>query len=323
MDMSDRIGEFVFFDYEPGEADMVSEVIEGLSGQPKQISPKYFYDQRGSELFEAITELEEYYVTRTELGLFETHLDEVATLLGDDLCVVEYGSGSSLKIRKLLEAVTPDAYVPIDISQEHLKANAERLYEDYPWLRVYPVCADFSQPLVLPAITNGLRKVGFFPGSSIGNFEPAAARQFLANVHTELGLGSALLIGVDRKKPVEILTDAYNDTKGVTAEFNLNVLLHLNARFRATFDVQQFDHDARYNENDGCIQMFLRSRTDQVVEVNGQEVRFDADEELHTENSYKFHPEEFLAIASDAGFKQTRRWSDAKDWFALFLLEAI
>ncbi|NKC00488.1 MAG: L-histidine N(alpha)-methyltransferase [Pseudomonadales bacterium] len=321
--MGDRVGEFAFFDYEPGEADMASEVIEGLKGEPKQISPKYFYDQRGSELFEAITELEEYYLTRTELGLFEAHLDEVASLLGDNLCVVEYGSGSSLKIRKLLEAVTPNAYVPIDISQEHLKANAQRLYEDYPWLRVYPVCADFSQPLTLPAVTDGLRKVGFFPGSSIGNFEPSAACQFLTNVHSELGSGGALLIGVDRKKPVEILVDAYNDAKGVTAEFNLNVLSHLNARLRATFDIQQFDHDARYNEHDGCIQMFLRSRTDQVVEVDGQPVRFDLDEELHTENSYKFHPEEFLAIAAEAGFKQTRQWTDEQDWFALFLLEAL
>ncbi len=320
--MTESAGEFTFFDYEPHEGDMASEVLGGLTSEPKRLSPKYFYDQRGSELFEEITELEEYYLTRTELALFDAHLPEVASLLGDDLCVVEYGSGSSLKIRKVLEAVHPRAYVPVDISQEHLKENAERLYADYPWLRVYPVCADFSQPLTLPSVTAGLRKVGFFPGSSIGNFEPEAACTFLKHVHSEIGRGGALLIGVDRKKPEQVLIDAYNDAKGVTANFNLNMLNHINERLGATFDIEQFAHDARYNEAEGCIQMFLRSCSDQVVEISGVEVRFDTDEELHTENSYKFHPEEFLAIAEEAGFKKRRMWTDEQNWFALFLLEA-
>lgn len=320
--MNELVGEFAFFDYEPPEADMASEVIAGLTEQPKRLSPKYFYDQRGSELFEAITELDEYYLTRTELALFDAHLTEAASLLGEDLCVVEYGSGSSVKIRKVLEAVHPRAYVPIDISQAHLKENAERLYADYPWLRVYPVCADFSQPLSLPPATADLQKVGFFPGSSIGNFEPEAACTFLKHVHAELGPGGALLIGVDRKKPVQVLLDAYNDAKGVTADFNLNMLTHINERLGATFNVEQFAHDARYNDVEGCIQMFLRSRSDQVVEVRGTQVHFDADEELHTENSYKFHPDEFLLIAAQAGFKKRRMWTDKNDWFSLFLLEA-
>lgn len=316
-----QIGEFAFFDYEPNGVDIASEVIAGLTSNPKHISPKYFYDQRGSELFEAITELDEYYLTRTELSLFTAHFSEIAELLGDNLCVVEYGSGSSLKIRKFLEAVTPTAYVPIDISQDHLRENAKALHQDYPWLHVYPVCADFTQPLELPEVTADMNKVGFFPGSSIGNFEPRAACEFLKNVSQELGPGGSLLIGVDRKKSVDVLHSAYNDAEGVTAEFNRNVLVHLNERLDATFDVEQFEHEARYNEDDGCIQMFLRSASHQVVEVDGQVVEFAEEEELHTENSYKFHPEEFLALANEAGFIQKRMWSDQRNWFSLFLLE--
>ena len=316
-----QIGEFAFFDYEPDGVDIVTEVMAGLTSDPKHISPKYFYDQRGSELFEAITELDEYYLTRTELGLFNAHLPEIAALLGDNLCVVEYGSGSSLKIRKFLEAVTPTAYVPIDISQDHLRENARALHQDFPWLHVYPVCADFTQPLELPKVTADMNKVGFFPGSSIGNFEPRAACEFLKNVSSELGAGGSLLIGVDRKKALDVLHSAYNDADGVTAEFNRNVLVHLNDRLDATFDVEQFEHEARYNEDDGCIQMFLRSASHQVVEIDGQVVEFAEEEELHTENSYKFHPEEFLALASEAGFIQKRMWSDQRNWFSLFLLE--
>lgn len=316
-------GEFTFFCYEPNKADMVSEVLTGLNGNPKSIAPKFFYDQRGSELFEAITELDEYYLTRTEMRLLSKHLPEVAGLLGKNLCVVEYGSGSSMKIRKLLEAVSPEAYVPIDISQAHLVENAQVLFRDYPSLRIYPVCADFSQPLELPAVTQDLRKVGFFPGSSIGNFEPGDASSFLSTVREEVGFGGALLIGVDRKKSVDILHDAYNDSRGITAAFNLNVLSHLNERFDATFDLAAFSHQARYNEQTGCMQMFLRSRCDQVAQVAGSEVTFCLDEEVHTENSYKFHPDEFLAIAGDAGFAALRMWSDEQDWFSLFLLEAV
>ena len=308
-----QTGEFAFFDYEPDETDIATEVMAGLTSKPKHISPKYFYDQRGSELFEAITRLEEYYLTRTELGLFTAHLAEVAELLGDNLCVVEYGSGSSLKIRRFLEAVTPRAYVPIDISQEHLRENAEALHRDYPWLHVYPVCADFTQPLELPEITSNLNKVGFFPGSSIGNFEPGAACEFLKNVREELGPGGALLIGVDRKKSLDVLHRAYNDAEGVTAEFNRNVLVHLNERLDATFDVEKFVHEARYNEDAGCIQMFLRSAAHQIVEVDGQVVEFAEHEELHTENSYKFHPEEFLTLAGQAGFVEKRMWSDQRN----------
>jgi len=313
-------GQFILFDYEPAGIDMAAEVIGGLTSIPKYISPKYFYDKRGSELFEAITELDEYYLTRLELELLTEHSSELAAFFGDDLCVVEYGSGSSLKIRKLLEAVTPVAYVPIDISLEHLRESARALHYDFPWLDVYPVCADYTQSLALPELTAHLSKLVFFPGSSISNFTPKAACAFLKKVCDELGPGGSLLIGVDCKKPVDILNRAYNDSKGVTAEFNCNVLLHINERLGATFDVNQFRHEARYNDLDGCIQMFLRSMVGQVVEVNGQVVEFVEGEELLTENSYKFNPQEFLALATEAGFATTRHWSDKRKWYSLFLL---
>jgi len=314
-------GEYVFFDYKPQQANMASEVLKGLGSEPKFISPKYFYDQRGSELFERITELDEYYVTRTEMALFDDHLPDIARSLGRELCLIEYGSGSSMKIRKLLETISPKAYVPVDISGDHLQENARALHRDFPQLNVYPVCADITQHFALPPVTVGLSKVGFFPGSSIGNFEPRLAQKFLSTVRETTGVGGALIIGVDRKKPVEVLEDAYNDAEGVTAAFNLNVLRHINQALGADFDVRGFTHVARYNEDEGCIQMFLQSKRDQTVHVAGETIRIANGEILHTENSYKYDPDEFLNLASNAGFSQTAVWSDARDWFSLYLLQ--
>lgn len=300
---------------------MAGEVLQGLASEPKYISPKYFYDARGSALFDQITDLDEYYLTRTEMWLFDSYLGDIAARLGEGLCVIEYGSGSSLKIRKLLEAVTPHAYVPVDISNEHLQDNARDLHADFPHLHVYPVCADFTQRFTLPIQVESLTKVGFFPGSSIGNFEPTEAKGFLANVRETVGLGGALLIGVDRKKSVHVLEDAYNDGLGITAAFNLNVLAHINEVLDADFQLQQFRHMARYNADEGCIQMFLQSTADQRVTVAGTTVEIARDEVLHTENSYKYHPEEFLALAAAAGFAEVAHWSDPKDWFSLYLLK--
>lgn len=316
-------GEFVFFDFEPEEVDMAAEVLGGLSQKPKWISPKYFYDSKGSELFEQITELEEYYVTRTEMTLLDQHLPEIGEILGPQVCLIEYGSGSSKKIRKLLETITPTAYVPIDISLEHLRVNARALHSDFPHLHVYPVCADITQPFDLPEATAKLDKVGFFPGSSIGNFDPQDAQTFLQTVHATLGEGADLIIGVDRKKPIEVLEDAYNDAQGVTAAFNLNVLRHLNQRLDADFVIDQFEHDARYNATLGCVQMFLKSLTTQQVTISGQTVTFGSQEELHTENSYKYHPDEFNDLAQRAGFTVKRQWTDEQAWFSLYLLTAV
>jgi dimethylhistidine N-methyltransferase len=314
-------GRYAFHDFKPATADMAGEVLGGLAQEPKHISPKYFYDARGSELFDRITDLDEYYLTRTEMALFDRHLPQISRHLGDGLCLIEYGSGSSLKIRKLLEAITPEAYVPVDISNEHLQDNARSLHADFPELHVYPVCADFTQKIELPKEVANLTKVGFFPGSSIGNFVPGQAAKFLSNVRETVGLGGTLLIGVDRKKSVQVLESAYNDAEGVTAAFNLNVLAHLNSELAANFVLEKFEHLARYNAEQGCIQMFLRCTEDQQVTVAGEVIEIAAGEILHTENSYKYHRNEFIELAASAGFREEAHWSDEKDWFSLYLLE--
>ena len=312
--------EYAYHDLKPDSQDIASEVLSGLRSSPKHISPKYFYDAKGSALFERITELPEYYLTRTEMSLFDAHLEDMAALLPHELCVVEYGSGSSLKIRKLLETLTPRAYVPVDISAEHLEENARTLHADFPRIAVYPVCADFSQPFTLPDSVAHLSKLAFFPGSSIGNFEPEQAQALLANVRETVGENGAMLIGVDRKKTTAILERAYDDAAGVTAQFNLNALSHLNETLQADFDLNAFEHVARYNDEAGCIQMFLRSRRDQRVNVAGEIIELAANEEIHTENSFKYHPDEFLELAGSVGFAEVSRWSDERDWFTLYLL---
>jgi len=312
--------EYAYHNLKPDVVEMANEVLAGLRATPKAISPKYFYDAKGSALFEQITDLPEYYLTRTEMALFDEHLVDIAQLLPKDLCVVEYGSGSSLKIRKLLEALTPRAYVPVDISAEHLEDNARTLHGDFPQIAVYPVCADFTQPFALPDVVADLTKLAFFPGSSIGNFDPSDAARFLANVRHTVGEHGALLIGVDRKKSVAVLEQAYDDAAGVTARFNLNALSHINDTLMADFDMNAFEHVARYNEDAGCIQMFLRSLHDQQVTIAGERIRLQANEEVHTENSYKYHPQEFLQLAATVGFTEVNRWSDERDWFSLYLL---
>jgi dimethylhistidine N-methyltransferase len=314
--------QFAFFDLHPPVDDMTAEVQRGLQESPKKLSPKFFYDERGSQLFEAITRLEAYYPTRTELGLFDAHLQQIAALIGQDSCVVEYGSGSSLKIRKLLQALAPSAYVPIDISKDFLLSNAQTLAKDFPSLHVFPVCADFSQAIALPPQTNGMHRVGFFPGSSIGNFEPEQARTFLTRVAGTLGRGGHLLIGVDCKKETKTLELAYNDPDGVTAQFNLNALAHLNRVLDADFNLRAFAHEAHYNEDLGCIQMFLRSLVEQRVDICDEHFHFAAGECLHTENSYKYAPAEFVQLAGSAGFDCQQQWLDEKAYFGLYLLRA-
>lgn len=321
-DTQTQAGAYRFYDFKPAAQDIVAEVLQGLSSTPKTVSPKYFYDAKGSALFEAITQLPEYYLTRTELGLFDRYLTDIAQLLPDRLSVVEYGSGSSLKIRRLLDTLTPTAYVPVDISAEHLQSNAQRLHQDFPGLHVYPVCADITRQIVLPQEVSSLTQVAFYPGSSIGNFEPDAAVTFLHNVRQTIGTGGYLLLGVDRKKDIAMLEAAYDDAAGVTAEFNLNVLQHLNDELAADFDLQMYQHVARYNSELGCIQMFLRSKVEQQVNVHGQLVEFAAGELIHTESSYKYHPQEFQALAQRAGFQQVHHFTDEQAWFSFFVLVA-
>jgi len=313
---------YQFFDLGPDASDMFQEVLSGLQARPKRLPPKYFYDEEGSRLFEAITRLPEYYLTRTEMNLFDRCEQSVAEALGNDACLVEYGSGSSQKIRKVLQRARPEAYVPVDISAEHLELQSAALSRDFPWLKVYPTCADFTQPFKLPEPVSELPKVGFFPGSSIGNFEPDSAVGFLRNVLRTLGPGGQMLVGVDRKKDPAVLEAAYNDAQGVTARFTLNLLHHINAQLGVSFDPNSFVHEARYNEALGCIQMFLRSRETQTVVLGEYEISFTEGETIHTESSYKYDPAEFIALARRGGFDTEAWWTDDNSWFALYLLRA-
>lgn len=308
-----------FYDNLPEPEDAAAQLLEGLRKQKKSISPKFFYDERGSELFTEITRQPEYYPTRTEMGLFRRHADEIAELAGPDCLLIEYGSGSSEKIRLLLDSLKPKVYAPLDISRDYLASAARSLAEDYPWLEVRAACLDYSRDFELPFDIDA-RPIGFFPGSSIGNFSRVAAFEFLARVRRLVGETGALLIGVDLKKDEKILNAAYNDAAGVTAMFNLNLLEHLNRDFGGNFDVANFDHMARYNAEAGCVQMFLVSRVDQVCAVAGEKFSIKAGERIHTENSHKYSKDEFLDMAGRAGFRRHEFWTDENAWFGLFYL---
>lgn len=313
---------YKFFDLAPVLRTMREEVLEGLDSAQKTLSPKYFYDERGSQLFDEITRLPEYYPTRTETALFERHSQEIAQHFSGEVTLIEYGSGSSRKIRALLEGMKPAAYVPLDISGEHLETSAKILQADYDWLDIYAVCADYSQPIELPAEIPRNQPMAFFPGSSIGNFAPAAAADFLRRVRSLVGNDGKLLIGVDRKKDKQVLEAAYNDAAGVTAAFNLNVLTHLNRELDGDFDPTGFVHRAVYSEEIGSIQMFLESTRAQQVTLAGTSIHFAAGEQIHTENSYKYHPQEFVRLAESSGWNEELHLSDPDSYFSVFLLAA-
>jgi dimethylhistidine N-methyltransferase len=300
---------------------MAAEVHAGLSYRQKSLPPKLFYDKQGSQLFDTITRLPEYYPTRTEIALLREHAAEMAELLGLHGILLELGSGSSTKIRLLLEAVRPRVYVPMDISRQHLIDSARRLAHDYPWLTVHAACIDYSQPWDIPDLGPG-RHNAFFPGSSIGNFAPVAARRLLSRVRQLVGADGGLLIGVDLKKDAGILERAYNDAQGVTAEFNLNMLAHINRRLSADFDPGHFAHKAIYNAQQGRIEMHLECTRGHCVHINGNVYRFHPGETIHTENSYKYSIAEFHELAAGAGFEPVRVWTDTADLFSIHYLSA-
>ncbi|MGI9321536.1 MAG: L-histidine N(alpha)-methyltransferase [Thiogranum sp.] len=312
-----------FHDFHPRMADFRAEVISGLSQVSKQLSPKYFYDRHGSELFDAITELPEYYPTRTEIGILQEHGDTIADLLGKNCLLLELGSGSSKKIRLLLDALKPEIYMPVDISREHLLGSAEALVADYPALEVHAVCADYTADFDLPCRPDPLSRVVFFPGSSIGNFEPSGAVDLLRRLAYHLEEGGRMLIGVDLKKDAELLRAAYNDSRQLTAAFNLNMLHRINRELDADFDVQAFSHHARYNEQEGRVEMHLVSNAVQAVAVAGQRFEFSAGETIHTENSYKYSIEEFRALAKSAGFVPEKVWTDDDKLFSVHCIRCI
>jgi len=288
-----------------------ADVLAGLTAKPKRLRPKYFYDAAGSALFERITQLPEYYPTRCELALLRANAPAIASLFPPGCALIEFGSGSSKKARILLgAAATVDAYVPVDISGDFLQQDCAQLRRDFPHLAVDPLIADFMQAFALPSAIALKPRVGFFPGSTIGNFEPHEACQFLSHAGKMLGVGAVLAIGVDLVKDAKILAPAYNDAEGVTAKFNLNLLARINCELGADFDLAAFEHHAFYNREHNRIEMHLASTRRQKVKVNGAAISFRAGETIHTENSYKYTIDSFQALARGSGWSPVKVWND-------------
>ena len=300
----------------------LNDVRAGLTAASKSLPCKYFYDARGSKLFDRICELEEYYLTRTEISVMQTHIGAMVDALGERCALVEYGSGSSRKTRILLDhLVDPVAYVPVDIARSHLEASAAQLREEYPEIPIIPVCADYTSHVELPEVPAAADNiVVYFPGSTIGNMDHARATEFLERIAALTGRHGGLLVGVDLEKDRGVLEAAYNDRKGVSAAFNKNVLRRANCELGMDFNLSQFKHRATYNEREHRIESHLVSLCKQDVEVDGIPVHFGVNETIHTENSYKYSLERFATLAGDAGFAVEQVWTDDRDYFSVQLL---
>lgn len=312
-------------DQTPEHAEALRELQNGLSRPDKWISSIYFYDSRGSVLFDQITELPEYYLTRTEAAIMQAHGADMARQIGPDALVIEPGSGAGEKIRLLLGALdNPVAYVPVEIAREHLSNSAEALARDFPDLEVLPVWADFTRSLEIPEPSRAARhKVVYFPGSTLGNFEPDDAVALLRNFASMVGEGGAALIGVDLAKKASSIEPAYNDSAGVTAAFNLNMLVHLNRRFGSDFEPENFMHEAFYNPGEGRVEMHLKSRREQDVHLGGKTIHIAKGESIHTESSYKYSDERFAVLAERGGFRLVKTWKDPEELFSVRYLERI
>jgi dimethylhistidine N-methyltransferase len=313
---------YAFHDLKPSADDFRSDVIAGLSRRQKAIPSKFFYDERGSRLFEEICTLDEYYPTRAEIAILRRLPENIAKRLPEHAVVVEFGTGSCVKVRLLLDAlISPVAYVPIDISREHLMEAARRIAEDYPSLRVHAICADFAGAVAVPPSVPPGARVGFFPGSTIGNFTPPEASALLQRIAATLGSNGLLLIGVDLNKDKQRLHAAYNDSKGVTAAFNLNLLHRINSEIGSDFDSSRFAHLAFYNAEEGRMEMHLVSQEEQTVRVDGHAFSFRRGETIHTENAYKYAPDEFRRLASNSGFVPVSTATDPSGLFCLYCLK--
>ncbi|NML07103.1 L-histidine N(alpha)-methyltransferase [Sphingomonas sp. G-3-2-10] len=299
-----------------------ADVLNGLAATPRAIPARWFYDRRGSELFEAITDLPEYYPTRTETALLHRVGPELGALAARNAAVVEFGSGSSTKTPILLRAIEPAAYVPIDISGDFLRQSARELSQAFPGLPVHPVEADFLRPVPLPVQVEGLPKLGFFPGSTIGNMNAWHAVDLLRAMREWLGEGARLLIGMDRVKSPDILVPAYDDAQGVTAAFNLNLLERINRELDGTIPVDAFRHRAIWNADAARIEMHLEALRDMRFEVEGRPFAMQAGETIHTENSHKYGPNGGRMLLRAGGWTPIAEWTDPQDWFALVLCEA-
>ncbi len=304
----------------PEAADFLADVIAGLSAKPRSLPCKYFYDERGAALFQKICELPEYYITRTEIDILDRNRADIASGLGPNIELIGLGTGAGTKTRILIEALeSPAVYIPVDISEKQLRESNALFRKIFPDLEILPVCADYLQPVVLPSPRRkALRNVVYFPGSTIGNFEPNEAVEFLRRIAAVCGENGGLLIGVDLKKDVNVIATAYNDSAGVTAQFNLNLLERISRELGADFDVDQWQHRAIYNSSAGRIEMHLISEIDQFVHVDERKFHFRRGEKIITEFSYKYAPEEFAALAGHAGFKFIRMWTDEARLFGVF-----
>lgn len=305
----------------PVNSPFLQDALAGLSRPQKALSPKYFYDNAGSRFFDEICGLEEYYPYRSELSLLPSVARDIAAKLRGDIQVIEFGAGALKKIQPLLHHIKSiRAFTPIDIAGEFLQACCKDLSAHFPSLSVEPVIADFCEPVTIPAHESWL-KLGFFPGSTIGNFSPEEARQFLRNAGLTLGECSYLLVGVDIKKSPSVLHRAYNDRKNITARFNRNILVRMNRELGSNFDVQGFEHYAFYNTHKGCVEMHLVSIRSQDVDLAGHRFSFRRGESIHTENSYKYNEDEFRRLARDAGWNADRSWISDNGYFSLHLLK--
>jgi len=304
--------------FEPEKESLLEEILKGFNKSQKELPSKLFYDEKGSALFDEICELNEYYLTRTEISIMTENLEGICSVLGNNCLLIELGSGSSRKIRLLLSGLEdPAGYVPIDISEEHLITSVNALARDYPSLRISPVYADYTQPFSLPKFEHAhSKKVVYYPGSTIGNFDPEYASQFLNRIANHLGKGTCLLIGIDLKKDEKILEDAYNDKKGVTAEFNLNILRRLNRELGTDFNIDEWKHLAFYNSSEGRIEMHLESLRDQDIQVNGSRIIFVKNETILTEYSYKYSVEDFKDLISGS-YNLEKVWTDKENKFGI------
>jgi len=311
-------------DLHPAHEPLIADVLNGLRKSPKTISPMYFYDAHGSVLFDRICELPEYYPTRTEMRILQQHGSDIARCVGEDVLLVEFGSGSSMKTRLLLDELPGlAAYVPVDISRSHLMNAAQGISASYPDIEVLPICADFTRPFLLPTPRRQVsRVVVFFPGSTIGNFDPQAAQSLLRVMRGIAGMDGGLLIGTDLVKDPDVLVRAYDDSAGVTAAFNLNVLRRFNREMSADFDLAQFEHRAVWNAAASRIEMHLVSRSDQVVTLAGETIEFAAGESIVTEHCHKYTVSGFAVEAARAGWRASTRWLDDRGYFSVNYLEA-
>jgi dimethylhistidine N-methyltransferase len=312
------------YDFKPGLDSFLAEVLIGLRKPQKELPTKYLYDERGSQLFERICELKEYYITRTEASIMQAHIKEMVELIGPRVLVIEHGCGNCEKVRFLMDHLyDPVAFIPVDISQEQLLRVARDLDSVYPQLQVLPVCADYTSSFELPVPERkSKRTVVYFPGSTISNFDPIPAKHFLEHIAGLCGSGGALLIGVDLKKDPAVLHNAYNDSEGLTAAFNLNLLERINRELNCDFQLNGFEHYAFYNPRESRIEMHLISNKDQVVHLDGKTISFAQGESIWTENSYKYNLDEFQQLAAAAGFRVERVWLDERQWFSVQYLVA-